>query len=396
MRDDPEPPAGITSESARSAAVRIGAVSLIAEKLAATVFLPALPAIAVSFSVGTPVAQHVVPVFLVGLACSQLALGYVSDRIGRRTILLALLPVYVGGAVLSAAAWTFPALLAGVFVQGFAVGSIFSVTQAIVGQTLGRGETTRALALIAIGGSCAAALGTTAGGFLTHHVGWRSTFWCLALVVFVSSGLYFAVPRDTGAGGKGMPPVWTAYRSLFAEPRYRKNVAVVTSLNVGLFAFYALSPFLVIQDAGWLPHRYGLAMFVPMAGFTLGRVLCARAAARVPELSLVRTGSLLALAAGVIMVLAQALAALSPWVLMSIMSLYLVGMGLAAPTARSGAMHSTGGLIASGASLLSVAVNSVGSATSSLAAHLPDSMLGVFVLGGAAGCFLATRGRDAA
>ncbi len=84
------------------------------------------------------------------------------------------------------------------------------------------------------------------------------------------------------------------------------------------------------------------------------------------------------------MLVLQELGWLDAWTLMGSMALYLAGLGLSAPNGRAKAMHAVAGLIGSGASLLSVIVNFLGSITSSLAGHLPDTTLGLFVFGAAA------------
>lgn len=370
---------------AQARALRIGAVSLVADKLAASVFLPALPTIALAFGVSHSAVQYLVSVFLVGIAMSELVLGPMSDAIGRRAILMVLAPVYVAGAVLSAVSWAFPVLLIGVFLQGFAIGSVFTITQAIVSETMGRDRTTRALALVAVAGSYAAAAGAVIGGYLTQHLEWQACFWFLAAVLAAISVIYATLPSDTrtSTGMTQAKDLVAAYRALTANPRYRSNVAVVTFLNVGLFAFYALSPFIVIHERGLDPHEYGILMLIPMTGFAIGRFLCAQAARQTSNATLLQWGTLVAVAGGLAMTVAYLFDALAPWVLMTTMALYLAGMGVAAPTARSGAMYATAGLMASSASLLSVTVNAVGSATTGLAAHLPDSTLSVFVLTGA-------------
>lgn len=370
----------------KTASAVVGTASAVAQKFASAVFLPALPAIAVSFSLDHGVAKQAVPAMLIGIALSQFIWGRVSDHIGRRRVLFILLPIYVGGASVSATAPAFPIFLLGLFLQGFAVGAIFSVSQALVGSVIGRKEAARMLALIALLASWASATGAMLGGFLVDHLDWRLSFVFLAAFVLGVGGLYFLLPPDERgppSGRLSLGKFFGGYGVLLRKGEYLKYALVVAWLNVGLFVFLTVSPFIVIADWGLAAHEYGLLMFIPFSGLAVGRFVCRYLSGRMDTDQLISVGGAISLVGGVVLVGVRELGVFTPWTLMCSMAIYLIGLGVAAPGARAKAMYVVAGLIGSGASLLSVTVNLLGALGSSLAGHLPDTALGLLIVGAA-------------
>ena len=370
----------------KTAATIIGTGSTVAEKFATTLYLPALPAMAISFALDRDLAQQSVPVMLIGIALSQFFWGRISDNIGHRRVLFLLVPLYVAGTAFSATAASFSIFLFGLFLQGFAIGAIFSVSQALVGSIIGKQDTARILALIALLASWASAVGAMVGGLLMHHFGWHMPFVFLGFLVLSVGGLYFLIPsgdpklRATPLSFKAF---FEDYGVLLRDSEYLKYVTVVAWLNAGLFVFLAQSPFVLIHDWGLTAHEYGLLMFIPFSGIAFGRFLCARLDGRMNADPMIVAGGAVSVAGGAAMFGFHETGMLNSWTLMGSMSVYLVGLGISAPNARAKAMHAVTGLIGSGASLLSVIVNLLGSLSSSLAGHLPDSALSLLILGAA-------------
>lgn len=362
----------------------IGAVSLLAEKFAATVFLPALPPLSQTLSISRDTAQHVVPGFLLGVALSQFIWGYISDLWGRRRVLFTLLPLYILATVITARASNFPVIFWGLCMQGFGIGAVFTVSQALVGETAGKDKTARTLAWIAMMVSWSAAIGTIIGGYLVHYFDWRANFVFLGIFVLCLTPLYLVVPSyRRPSSGKTIifVKMLKSYKHIVANKNFRKYASIVVFLNVGLFAFYAISPFLIIHDYKLDTHHYGLMMLIPIGGFTLGRFLCAHFTQHFEMDYLIQVGSLIAILGGACMLGAELVSIQNVWTIMGSMAIYLIGMGIAVPNARAGAMHAVVNLIGSGASLLSVTVNVIGSLGSSIAAHLADTILSRFMLG---------------
>src|SRR5271169_1000251 len=123
---------GEPTETAANATSRIMLLMLVAITGVAPISLymlvPALPALATTFGRGISVAQMTVSLYMVGIACSQILMGPLSDRFGRRPVLLAGLCLMVAASVACSFAQSLPELIAARFLQalGGATGMVIS------------------------------------------------------------------------------------------------------------------------------------------------------------------------------------------------------------------------------------------------------------------------------
>lgn len=368
--------------SSRLTVAGIAAASTLLEKFSLSVFLPALPVLALALGSSESLSQQSVAVYMVGIALSQLVWGYVSDVWGRRAVLVILTPIYVTGCVITALSTGLPSAQVGFFLQGFGVGAMFSVTQALVGDRFGKAGSTKALAYIALVITWGAAAGILIGGWLVHHFPWQINFVFLAGFALLIAPFYLLVSdfRDGGPDRISLLKVGREYLSLVRNPDYLRHVMTVTLHNAVLIAFYTVSPFLLIDDLGIKPGHYSTLMLIPLSGFMLGRLICGWLTDHMESNAIINLGNVTSLLGSVAMVAAFAGIGLHALAIMVPMALYLTGMGVAAPAARANAMHTKALLIGTAASLLSVIVNGFSAASSFVAAHLPDTALPAYVL----------------
>src|SRR5215813_9387910 len=153
-------------------------------------YLPSLPGLARYFDVSVADAQLTLSSFLIGLATAQLIYGPLSDRFGRRPVLLIGLAIYVIASIVCMLSPSVPVLVVARFVQavGACVGPVLG--RAIVRDVHGREGAARVLAYMSAAMALAPAIGPILGGFLEEWFGWRINF--LVLVLFGSSGLFMA------------------------------------------------------------------------------------------------------------------------------------------------------------------------------------------------------------
>ncbi|MCP4385381.1 MAG: multidrug effflux MFS transporter [Hyphomicrobiales bacterium] len=368
--------------SRRLTAAGIAAASTLLEKFSISAFLPALPILTQAYGSSVHLSQQSVAVYTIGVALSQLVWGYLSDIWGRRPVLLVLTPIYVAGCLTTALSTGLPSALVGFFLQGFGVGAMFSVTQALVGDSFGKAGSTKALAYIALVISWGAAVGVLIGGWLVHHFPWQTVFVFLAGFALLVAPLYCLVSDLPGARSHrlSLRAVGREYLSLIRHQDYLRHVLVVMLHNAVLFAFYTVSPFLLIDDLALGPGHYSTLMLIPLSGFMLGRFICGRLTDHMESNAIINLGNVTALLGAAAMVGAVVLLDLGAMTIMVPMALYLIGMGIAAPAARANAMHVNALLIGTAASLLSVIVNAFAAASSFVAAHLVDTAMPGYIL----------------
>src|SRR5450631_4523651 len=168
--------------------------------------VPALPVLASTFGRDISIVQMTVSLYMVGIACSQIVMGPLSDRFGRRPVLLAGLSLMVMASVACIFAQTLPQLIAARFLQALGGASGMVTSRAIIRDLYSRERISSMISLVIAVMMIAQMLSPLTGGLLETAFGWRSIFYVItAASLVIAVAIAFALPetrRDrTEAGG---------------------------------------------------------------------------------------------------------------------------------------------------------------------------------------------------
>lgn len=318
-----------------TAVVGLGALSI-------DMFLPSLPALAAFYRTDAATAQLTVTLFLAGLAPAQLAWGALSDRFGRRRVLLSGLGLYAVAGVACALAPSIRLLVAARVLQAFGAGSGPVVARAIVRDVYPREQAARVLGLMGTAQALNPILAPILGGLLHVAFGWRAVF-----VVLAGFGTLFVIAAAAVAPETNVRPDATALQparlaenlgTLLADRAYLGYVAVVTFMFCGQFAFISGSSFVLIEGLGVTPAVYGVCFGAVAVGIMAGSFTTSRLAGRVPGDRVILAGTALGAIAGLVMAglawagVATVAAIIAP------MFFFALGLGLSNPVAVAGAV----------------------------------------------------------
>src|SRR3982075_2660757 len=143
--------------------------------------VPALPVLATTFGRGISVAQMTVSLYMVGIACSQIIMGPLSDRFGRRPVLLAGLSLMVAASVACSFAENLPQLIAARFLQALGGASGMVVSRAIIRDLYPRERIGAMISLVIAVMMIAQMLSPLTGGLLETAFGWRAIFYAITV-----------------------------------------------------------------------------------------------------------------------------------------------------------------------------------------------------------------------
>ena len=301
--------------------------------------VPALPQLAVIFDASAGVVQLTLTLFLAGIAAGQLVYGPVSDRFGRRPVLIAGLTLFLVGTVLCGLAWSLPVLIVGRVVEagGGCAGMVLG--RAIVSDVFDRERSARAIAMIAMAMSLAPSLSPAIGAYLAEWVGWRADFVVLGAVGAVALALTTAKLQETHAtpASFNIGGMIGSFVLLLRSPAFLGFAFATAFTSASWFTFLASAPYLLAEVLHKPPSTYGLMILLPMAAYILGNAGVARLSVPLGSIRLYVFGLALSLASGV-MLAVWCFAGLTPWALFVPMAISSIGNGLSQPPGMAAAL----------------------------------------------------------
>ena len=360
----------------------VGTMSAMLEKVAGMLFLPALPAMALSLHISVKLGQIAFSTYLLGLFIAQLISGYISDTWGEKKGLVLLSAIYVIGTLLSAMVNQYPFVFAGLFIQGFGIGGIFPISQALISRTYTTKKTAKAFAHIGIFTAGSLALTPIAGAYLVHHFGWQSVFLFLTLFSMCIGSLYFLLPRDTHNKNYKMTSngILKNYISVYGKFHYIKYTINIALLNAVCYVFYTISPFLIIKDYHFSEKKYASYLLLPIFGLIFGRLCSAFLTDFYVQSKIIQLGNIVMLAGAIGLIFISNSYYNSVMMIMIFITICFLGVGIASPSSRAKAIHTAVYFVGTAAALLSATVNVIGSLNSTIAAHIEDIYMSRFIL----------------
>jgi DHA1 family bicyclomycin/chloramphenicol resistance-like MFS transporter len=286
--------------------------------------------------------QLTLSLFLAGLAVGQLVYGPLSDRFGRRPVLIVGLAIYVGASFACMLAPTIEFLIALRFLQavGACVGVVLS--RAVVRDVHGREGAARVLSYLSAALAIAPLLGPVLGGYLEIWFGWRANFAVLVAYGIVTlAGVGFFLPetnREPDHGAIAPLRMLATYAMLAGERRYLGYALAATFAYSGIFCFISGSSFVLIDMIGLTPEAYGYAFAAIVVGYIVGAVAAGRLARPLGHRKLIAAGGAIQAAGGLVLI---GLALLGHADVVSIVlpsAIYMVGTGLVMPNSMAGAI----------------------------------------------------------
>ena len=343
--------------------------------------LPALPDLAADLGVGSAAAQLSISVFLAGFAAAQLLCGSLSDRFGRRPVLLVGLSLFALAGLLCAVASTLPVLLASRALQGVGACAGTVLARAIIRDLYSGEEAAVKLSQATTIMALAPVLAPSIGGMIHASFGWRAIFLLLGvcgtvLVLLTAFGLPETIrTKDSKALNPG-----TMARHAMSFFRCRQaigNALVAAFLFGGMFSYIAASPFALMEALGIGTAAYAAIFAVTALGIMAGSFAGTRLIRVVGHIRLMMIGLVLGAVAG-LMLLALALVG---WVdvgnLMVLAALYTTARGLVVPAATAAALEPMGRTAGLASGLLGALQMTAATAAVSTVGLFGDPLLGM-------------------
>ncbi|BBL21837.1 hypothetical protein F939_00906 [Acinetobacter radioresistens DSM 6976 = NBRC 102413 = CIP 103788] len=236
---------------------------------------PAMLAITRDFGVSSSWAPSSMSFYLLGGACVAWLLGPLSDRLGRKKVLLSGVLFFVVCCLLILLTQRIETFLALRFLQGIGLTVITAVGYAAIQETFEERDAIKVMALMANISLLAPLLGPILGAFLIDHVSWHWGFIGIALLAFLSwFGLKAKMPEYKQSIPK-QPISYILYdfKKVYQDKHFLGLTFALPMVSMPLMLWIALSPVMLVEELGLSSLQYGMAQFPVLGGLILGNIV---------------------------------------------------------------------------------------------------------------------------
>lgn len=316
------------------AATAIGPMSL-------HIYLPSLPGIQSYFAVSAGVVQLGFSLSLVAIAVATLIYGPLSDRYGRRPVLLGGLGMFLVGSAMCALAPNIWVVNFGRLLQAAGGAAGMVLTRAIVRDLYAREKAASVLGYLTMGFVLAPMVSPAIGGVLNDTVGWRANFALVAVVGLIVTAAVALRLMETNArpiAYEGVRSMLASFALLWRMPMFR-GYALFGAFSMAMFfSFLAGAPYVVVKVMGRPAAEYGFYFILLPLAFMTGSLVAARISQRVGVERMVVGGATVAVIGSLMVIASVTLWEWTPVAMFAPAAISAFGNGLSLPNAQAGAM----------------------------------------------------------
>ena len=303
-------------------------------------YLPALPTITEGFGASMPQAQLTLTALLLAFGVSQLVWGPMSDKYGRRPVLIVGMAAYTAAAFGSVFAGDMEALIAWRVLQGIAMGAVVTCARAMTRDLFAPTEGAKIMSKGLSGLGVIACISAPLGGALSDWLGWRASMMALAVFGLITLVLVILQFKETlqspNLQALQVSRMLNTWKIISKNSTFWAFAILATTSYGGLFTFLATSSFVFIKVLGLSKTQYGLVMFSMSLSYIVGTFICRRMLSRWGVVRTVRAGGFFTLLAGVSIALFAWLGLQSVWSLMLPSYVFMLGHAVHQACGQSG------------------------------------------------------------
>ena len=339
--------------------------------LAMNVFLPSMPGMARYFDADYRIIQLLVSLYLVAIAVTQLIVGPLSDRYGRRPVLLGGLGIFAASTLAAIFAPNVETLLVCRMFQATAAAGMV-LSRAVVRDTVSSlDDAASRIGYVTMGMAVVPMIAPALGGVLEELYDWKASFiLTFVLAVIIIAIAYFNLPETNHNRSKSMLSQLGSYPELFRSRRFWGYALTAGFASGAFFAFLGGGPYIASEMLGMQPSDYGIYFGIVSIGYMLGNYISGRFSKIGGVNRMMLMGNLLGLAGSLLAIGLFSVGLMHPLSLFGPTALIGIGNGMVLPNSNAGMVSVRPHLAGSASGLGGTMQISVGAAAAFLAGAL--------------------------
>lgn len=369
------------SKSNRSNFVALLFMNQVLYYVSSVFYLPGLTDVTKDMHASTTQTQFAVTCLLFGFAAATFISGYLSDVLSRKKIIIGFPPFYMIGILLCVCTDNIYLFLLGVFLFGFAAGGASIVTQ-ILSHDLSPKNPSTVIAFASSFSCFFSAVALVTAGYFAHHGHWRGIFYIMFFYSFClfCVALFFKDKKKQKLKKPQLNQLLKNYFKIIKNNKFIIFALPYALANSGIFIFYTISPFLLINDLHISQKTYGFLMLIPvfanMAGNSLMGFISTHLKADTSQL----IAEILIFIGALLMLIFVDFFQISAWEVIAPMALYMMGYGIISPALKSDVMVMFNLIAGSAVALTTLTSNVVSASSTYFVAHFLSEYLGACLL----------------
>lgn len=259
--------------------------------LSIDLYLPAMPQMGAQFGAGSALVGMTLTAFFFFFAVSIVLFGPVSDKYGRRPVLIASAALYVAASLICATADSIYVLIAGRILQAVGAGAIITVATALIKECFEGALMTKILAVTQALGVIAPMAAPIIGGVLLTFTSWHGAFYLLTVLGLLNLALAFLLTETLPRGERYTGGLLRSMTLLAGFLKYRRFMCILVMLSLlaaPYMAYLAVSSFVYVDEFQLTPQAYSYYFAVNSAAAVLGPGLYLRLKPRMTNNAILR------------------------------------------------------------------------------------------------------------
>lgn len=303
-------------------------------RVAFDLYIPALPIIQESLHAN---AQLSITLFSFGFGFSQLFYGPLSDRFGRRSILLFGVMLLIISSLWAAIAHSMTQLMLARLLSGCGVGAGVIMARAISSDLYEGKQLVRIMSLLTLAIICALFFAPILGGYLTQAFSWRADFYFLTLFGIICLGIFLKWLPETQrqTASKHIWDHFKQYTVICKNITVMRYVLIASSAFAGLVVYFQLTPFIFEKEYGLSPELYSWLSGIIVSTYIIGTLSLNIQIKKISAQMVILQGCIAMLIGGCLLLLLHITDHDSLSGVLATTMLYVYGLRLIIPTATA-------------------------------------------------------------